>query len=115
MGTFPGKRDRDASFSLIVELVLVLLFIKNLGLKPRPFRTALHGMGGGLVPLFLLATALNILPTFDVLYSPFAWTVTGSCFLPVRIASGCKPVCIYPFAADYPRGYRLGRQDRRGG
>jgi hypothetical protein len=27
MGTFPGKRDRDASFSLIVELVLVLLFI----------------------------------------------------------------------------------------
>ena len=77
---------------------------KNLGLKPRPFRTALHWMGGGLVPLFLLATALNILTTFDVLYSPFAWTVTGSCFLPVRIASGSGPVCIYPFAADYPRG-----------
>ncbi len=40
-----------------------------MGLKPRPFRTALHWMGGGLVPLFLLATALNILTTFDVLYS----------------------------------------------
>jgi len=26
-------------------------------------------MGGGLVPLFLLATALNILTTLDVLYS----------------------------------------------
>ena len=62
-----------------------------------------------MTPLSNLATALDVLTTFDVLFSPFARTVTGSRFLPVRITSGDKPMCIHPFATDYQRGYRLGK------
>ena len=88
-----------------------------MGLKPRPFRTALHlsfrlVLGVELPTPANLATALELLNAgcfcLEITFAPDNYRLT--LFVRDRITSGDKPVCIYPFATDYHRGYRLGRR-----